>query len=395
VRERLWKSSVCLILGTILLAGCWDRREINDIAIVMGTAIDWKDGKYQATVQFPLPGQMGGVKGGGGGTRGNKSWYLDSSTGTTLDEVIRNQQQSISRLLYFAHRRVLLIGEEMADRGVAPVIDIVARVPQNRLSAYFIVAKGEARAVLNADAPVEQIPSEMIRELTTESMNNPRTIRHVIESILSDGIDPAVPFFTFRTTETGNQNDKQSTIRLEGLAVFKGDKLAGFMRGEKAQGVLWAMGEVKRPRITIPSPNGNGLMSLQFAENAVTIKPILENDEFTIRLHIKARGTVVENGTNYSSMSHGIPKIEQTANVKIKTLVEDSISELQKKYHSDAVGFGDAIHRDYNSRWQALRKNWVDEYEKLKVDVQVQVQIEHTGTIVVPMAEKKEDIADD
>ena len=57
------------LLALVPLTGCWDRREINDIVFISATAADKVDDLYKVTVQFPLPGQLGGLgsSGGGGG----------------------------------------------------------------------------------------------------------------------------------------------------------------------------------------------------------------------------------------------------------------------------------------------------------------------------------------
>jgi spore germination protein KC len=390
--------TICLFLSSVwLLTGCWDRKEINDIAIVMATAVDKKDDDYLVSVQFPLPGQMGGAGsgGGGGGTSGDKSWFMDSTAASTLRGSNDLQQQSVSRMLYFAHRRVLLVGEEMSKEGIAPIMDIVARMPQNRLTAYLVISKGQARDILNAKAPIEQIPSEMIRELAVQSMKNPRTVKHVIDNILSDGMDPIMPFVSYRNSDSGEKGKKVSTVRMEGLAVFKGDKLVGYMNEEKAMGVLWAMGEAKRPTVQVPAPKGKGQLSIHFAENSARLKSVVKDDEVVMHIEIKARGTVVDNDSDYGSINNGIIGIEQATSKEIKAMIEESVWELQNKYKSDAIGFGDVIHQEHASKWKKLKENWDEMYPKVKVKVNVRVIIEHTGSVIKPIAKKEEELQND
>lgn len=43
-------------LASFLLSGCWDRREVNDTALVLGAAIDKeKGGGIRLTVQILIP----------------------------------------------------------------------------------------------------------------------------------------------------------------------------------------------------------------------------------------------------------------------------------------------------------------------------------------------------
>lgn len=72
--QQIRKAAVlcCLLLCSILLGGCWDRREVNDVAFVMGTGLDKEGDQYRVTMQIALPGQLGssGSTGGGG-----YQWY--------------------------------------------------------------------------------------------------------------------------------------------------------------------------------------------------------------------------------------------------------------------------------------------------------------------------------
>lgn len=384
-------AAVALTAAAVLLTGCWDRREVNDIAIVTGTAMDKVGGKYRAAVQFPLAGQLGGPGGGGGGTSGSKSWYVDSATGDTIRDANGMLQRSLSRQLYFAHRRVLVMGEELAKDGISPVLDIVLRTAQNRMSAFIVFAKGEAIDLLNADAVMEQQPSEMIRELTVHSMKAPRTVRNVVDTLLADGMDAAAPYYISEKSRTGDKGQSKTTITLEGLAVFKGDKLAGLMKGEAAKGALWAMNQAKSPTVTIPVPKGEGNITLQFPENEVDLKPSVQGEEVAMEIRIRAVGNIFENTSGYQSSADNLAKVRKLASDKIKSEVEKGVKQLQE-YGSDACGFGDALFREKPADWKKLKERWRETYPKVKVTVHVELQIEHSGTLLEPAARKRESL---
>ncbi|HYG56872.1 MAG TPA: Ger(x)C family spore germination protein, partial [Symbiobacteriaceae bacterium] len=65
MRSRL----VMVVLASLLTAGCWDRVEINDFAFALGTAVDKEDDLYRVSVQMALPGRLGTLGRGGGGTK--------------------------------------------------------------------------------------------------------------------------------------------------------------------------------------------------------------------------------------------------------------------------------------------------------------------------------------
>lgn len=387
-RHLVW---VALIPATVLLAGCWDRTEVNDVAFVTASAFDKEGDQYRVTVQFPLTGQLGGANGGGGGTSGEKTWYLDSALGQTIKEAIASQQTSLSRELYFAHRRVLLVGEELCRSGISLPLDIVARIPQNRLTALIIVTKGQARNLLHQESVLEQVPSETLRELTVRSMKKAQTVKHVLNILQSEGIDLALPYFVQYKTQPGDNGKPKQAVKLEGMAVFKRDKLVGYLRGEDASGLLWAMNQADRPSITVPSPKGEGNISIEFAKTDVRLAPHVEDGEIQMDIAILASGGIVDNESNYMAKEDYLMSVQRAAELKLKSMVEKSVRLLQKEYGSDAIGFGDALYRKYPKEWQKVRDEWDSRYPKVKVSVKTQVHLKNSGTLMKPISQREGD----
>lgn len=187
-----------LVLLPLLLTGCWDRIEVNDIAFVLGSSIDKENGLIRSTVQIALPSQLGGAgsEGGGGGTSGSKTFLMLSKTAPTVYTANKEMQTSLSRVLNYSHRRVTLYGEEFARTGIGEQIDTFARFPQNRLTTYIVVTRGPAYKVLGADALIEQVPAEMIREIAKSGMKSAMSVQKLSNQLLTEGIDPAIPAVT-------------------------------------------------------------------------------------------------------------------------------------------------------------------------------------------------------
>src|SRR5690606_41119568 len=81
----------------ILLTGCWDRQEINDVAFVLGKAIDREKDGYRVSVVIPLPGNMGGPSGGSGS--GGKKPYTVQSRSEEHTSELQSREKLVCRLL--------------------------------------------------------------------------------------------------------------------------------------------------------------------------------------------------------------------------------------------------------------------------------------------------------
>ncbi|MDY8022515.1 Ger(x)C family spore germination protein [Paenibacillus polymyxa] len=395
--RKVRKAAVlcCLLLCSVLLGGCWDRREVNDVAFVMGTGLDKEGDQYRVTMQIALPGQLGssGSTGGGGGTSGTKSYYLESKTGPSFRGASTEEQRGVSRTLNYSHRRVLLFGEALAREGISKKMDVLARIPQNRLSSLVVLTKGSSLEVLQADAPIEQYPAEMIRELNYSYMKKPRSIKLLMNSILQEGIDPVVPVMSLVKNGPDNLKDKKTNIQVDGLGVFRQDRLTGIIDNHLSRFLLLGMEQAKETEIFIPPPKGSGYLSVHLIENSVHIKPHIRGNDIRMTIHMNCNGNVREDETTFDiSQEENLKWLEQQVAEEIKKELGEAIRVIQQKYHSDILGLGLAIVKGLPDEWKRIKPQWDQLYPKVEVTIDPVVHIENIGAVTKPFGIKKEHI---
>jgi len=395
---RKFRAVLMLLLCTLFIAGCWDRKEINDIAFVIGIAIDKEGENYRSSLQIALPGQSGstGSSGGGGGTSGDKSWFMLSNTAKTLRGTTLEGQKALSRKIYYAHRRTMLIGEDLARDGVSSMLDLFTRYPLNRFSALPIVTKGAAYAVMDTDAPIEKFPSEMVRELCFLNMRNPRSLKTFTDAILSEGVDPFLPVASRVDNVPKNWNDAKTNIKLDGLAVFKKDKLVGMIDKAPADALILAMGEANAPEVMVKAPRGEGDIFIKLNENNASLHPSVKNDKVTVTIQLYAKGVVVDNESNYGDLREKeILKLNDAIHKKIKEDIVEGIQLIQGKYHADILGIGRSIHQHLPKEWDKMKDRWDEIYPDVEVNVIPHVIIENVGVVNKPIGVVEEDIVHD
>ncbi|MDP4096168.1 Ger(x)C family spore germination protein [Paenibacillus sp. P96] len=384
----MWAGKVLLLLiCSCLLGGCWDRKEINDVAFVLGTAVDKEGEEYRATLQIALPSQLStaGTSGGGGGTSGDKSYYLESKTGKTMREVHDKEQENVSRELNYSHRRTLIIGADMAREGIARLTDVLARSPENRLSALIVVAEGRGSDIFRAQAPIEQYPAEMVRELAYTYMKEPRNLKLLMHTMLSEGVDPVVPVVGLVDSLPKGWKDNKKNIKIKGLAVFQGDRMTGTVSHGLARGLLLAMDQTNSTEFIIEPPEGEGELTLLLNETDVKIKPSVQGDEIKMILNLRVKGELSENESTYNmELPRSIKWLEHEAEDLIRQNVEESIRVVQRDYQSDALGFGRVLKTNLPKVWDRVRERWSTLYPDVEVEVRTNVHIENIGAITKP-----------
>jgi len=375
-----------------LLSGCWDRREINDIAFVLGTALDREGDMYRTTLQIALPGQMSGTKGGGGGTTGRKNWIMVSSVAETPKFAVYKEQQMMSRLVDLSHRRVFIIGEEAAREGIRGFLDTMARERENRLTTLMLVAKGRADKVLNTETTLELVPAEAIREQTIMSQRNPPSLKDLAIMLYDIGRDPMLPCVSIAEMTSLEENNPQKAIRLDKLAVFRGDRLIGIVEGDLREGLLLASGNNKDIMVMVPPPEGEGHINVVFHRYRTSFEPRVAEGRLRMRIIARGYGVAVENHSNFfMHRPEGIQKIEQVVNDTVRERIEKAVRWLQEQ-KADALGFGRVVHTRKPKEWHRVKNNWREEFARMEVEVTTLLDVENFGYNRAPFGRREAEL---
>ena len=154
-----------LVITVSLLTGCWNRIEVNDIAIVTAIGLDLvDDDMIRLSLQVAIPAKLGPAGGSKGGSK-ERSTFVISDKGVTVSEAYRNLQMKLSRRIFFSQSRVLLIGEALAKKGISNIIDFYTRFYQPRMNSFIMFTKGNASEVIKNIPNLENVSSEETKEL--------------------------------------------------------------------------------------------------------------------------------------------------------------------------------------------------------------------------------------
>lgn len=395
---RLRVIGVFLLLPP-LLAGCWDRIEVNDVAFVLASSTDLEAGEIRSTAQIALPSSLGGAgsQGGGGGTSGSKTYLMVSHTAPTPYQANKIIQDKLSRVINFSHRRITIIGEEFAKSGISTAIDVLARFPQNRLTTYVVLSRGPGYKLLDVEAPIEQSPSEMIRELAKSAMQDPISIQSMANTLLTEGIDLAIPVMTTTDSVPKKVGNGQSLVMLDGLGVFRDDKLRGFLTGKQTPHALIAMGQALNPKFTVVLHEQYPQQSATIVLNEIRRKfhPHLEGEQVSFDLDIKANGLILENVTRQDFQHTMMMALERHANEYLTKMMGEVINETLQKYRSDIFGLSTALKSKYPAEWKKINPRWHDMLPEVEVRVHADVHLENSGELMNSLGIREEFIKHD
>ncbi|KPU44552.1 spore germination protein B3 precursor [Oxobacter pfennigii] len=377
------KPLLCIlsVIPILLSTGCWDRVEVNDIALIMASAFDTApDGKLLGTSQVMLPSGGGlGAGEAGAGSESKKSFIVESAVGIDPGEAQSQIQMGFSRRLFRGHRRVIVIGEELAKLGIGEVLDSISRDPQNRLRTHMLVAKGSRGSdILRMKYPMERVPAEAMREMINIGVGVEVTIRDFLIASSSEGIQPIA---TVIEADKGTEG-----FKLAGIAVFKDLKLVGYLDGESTNGYLWLAGRLHNGLVTTEIPGIEGEISIDVITSDVKIKPYINGDKIKFEVLLSGEGAIHGNGTKLDFTNPKNTKLaEEAAEEEIKKQVLTTIKIIKDEFKADIVGFGSVINRENPKEWKKLKNKWDEVFPNTEIEVTVDFAAKQTGMSGPPL----------
>ncbi|MFB9328513.1 Ger(x)C family spore germination protein [Paenibacillus aurantiacus] len=387
-----WLRMAALLLTwsavSILAAGCFGKQEINELAMVTAVGLDAHgSNQISLSVQIVRPADARGQTGAPSGGTGEPIYSIQSQ-GRTIFEAARNLARFSSRRVYWAHNFVIVIGESFARRGIADMIDFFTRNHELRMTTWVVVTPDKASEVIATITGMEVVPGEAMdklfryNEIVAEAPSS--NMMRLQEAYLATGTEPVLAKVQLKPRGISNKKPDQfgslKQIVLSGAAVFKGDKMMGWLSPKQARGLLPFLEKVDSEIAVVNCPDEPGnRTTLELKDLSQSMKPEWVNGRVKLHVKQKINANLVELGCAPS-----YPEIRDKLEAKLKTQMEEQVKNIfdiaQKQYRTDFLKAGQSFHNRYPLEWRKVAAEW-DEYFA-DADVTVQTDVKLTSPVL-------------
>lgn len=373
-----------LLSCTLLLGGCWDRNEINDLAIVLATGVDWTDGEVELAAQIFVP-RGGAGEGGAPAESASGVTLIRTAQGTTIAEALNRLQRQVSREMFWGHCEVIVISEEAGQQGLREYIDFFLRYPQFREHAYVFSSKGKAKELLALLDPLERNSAESLREMAILGLGARVTVLDLAKRIKG----PSETVILSRLLVSPSTHTEQSSIvnspTVNGLSLYNRGYYVKTVKEPLSLGVLMLANELNNIILQVEVAGIPGIFSVRPHKIEVRLKPAIREDKWSMTINIETKGEVVLNTTNASLAKQQVmAAVEQAWEEEMKLLAEQAIQLAQDELHADLFQFAVKFRRHYPRQWKAQEAQWDDIFSKLEVQVTAHAKITGSGKSTAP-----------
>jgi spore germination protein KC len=229
-----------LMMFAALLTACWDKTEMNELALVSMVGVDIDPDSGKKTIYYQIINPLSGTS--ARGTPGGEQApvYTYEISGSSFGEIKSTIYKMLPRKLFIAHSKVLLVSRRAAIQGVREIVNFIEMQPNGRSSVPMLIVDEPISHVMKTFTPLERVPSDAIdsrlKLLIQHSLLTGKHIKvnDVIERM--EKSDTIVLPMIAGTTEKPSSNSgetaadidaNQNNFIIESGAVFRDYRMVG------------------------------------------------------------------------------------------------------------------------------------------------------------------------
>lgn len=377
---KLKKQIIFFIIpiSMFILSGCWNYREINDVNIINGAAVDLfeEEDEYVLSVEIvkPLAGQDFKLEA-----------DLISEKGKSIFDAVRTMIVHSGKRAYWPHAKVFIISQDIAKKGVVDVIDFINRDAEVRSDIWLLISQEKtAKQILESETKLHSTMSahleDKLKNKDSVSKFQSIELHQFLKDLAAEGISCTVPLVHITKEE-------EAVPAIFGMGVFKEDKLIGYINGIETMSMMLIKDELKSGVFVVKNvDNTNTDCTLEIFKSKTKVKPIVKDGNIIMKIDSKLDVGIGEILGKADLISEpGRDKLKVQAEETIKKELLKTIKRVQKDYDSDIFGFGNSIYRKMPNEWKKIKNDWDEIFAHLKVDINVEVKIKGSALTSKPI----------
>lgn len=350
------KKILIIILTLLLCTGCFDYKEINDLAIINAIGVDYENDEYVITLEI-LNDQIDKDS-------SKITSYTKVGHGKNLTSAIENAADKLSKQLIFNHIKLMILSKSIIEEKFENIIDLFLRNTYFRENFYVISAtKNKPETLLNHTTNEAPIASTAITD-TLESIrysSNTNVLKkfdEMVEEVITYGIDTCFSNITLKDNE----------FIVDGMSIFNNYSYKSNLSNEYVKIYNLLTDNFDRPTYTINYDN----LSFTTAINNGKINAEINNGSINVTGNLMGR--IIDNDPKYNIRDpKNLERIDNDFTNLLNKKIPEFIKVLQDN-NSDILG----ITRNYYKKTRTKDKDY---WLKLDIKSNIKFNINKKGLI--------------
>lgn len=397
------KVKIIILLVLLLLqTGCWNYRELNEMAIVVSIGVDYDE----ENDLFVMSAQILNPKKSSGGESGSSLQespiIVYKYSDKTIHESLRNMIYESPKKLYIGHLENVIFGKEVAEKHLAESLDFLFRDSESRKDFDLLVAsEGTAYDILKIIPSFETTPAANIMSTIKSNSNYignviSITYDNFVSMVLKDGVEGVLPAIKIirgtveegETIDNVKESETNTDFIVKNFVVFKKDKMLGELGEDESMGYNIISGKMKESVISFYCDKENNTASMEIIKLKPKIKIKIKKNIPNVSIDISGIAGISEVNCEINlTKNKNILKLTKMFEDKVVEIVKSALDQA-KEFNSDIFGFGENLSKNNVKYWKKNKDKWYKIFPEIKYKIKAKIEVPQKGTATNSFKEK-------
>lgn len=350
------KKILILIILIFTCTGCYDYKEINDLAIISAIGVDYDNDKYIITLEL-LNDQIDKDS-------SKITSYTKVGSGDTLTSAIESAADKLAKQPLFNHIKLMVLSDTIVQNKFDNIIDLFLRNTYFRENFYVISSMNtKPDMLLNNTTDENPVASNAITSLLenvsySSNTNVLKKFDEIVEEVTTFGID----------TCFSNIDLKETEFIINGMIIFKDYDYKETLNNDYVKLYNLLRNEFDRPTFTIKYDN----LDFTVAINNGKLDSSIENGVINIKGNLMGR--ILDNNPNFNIRNKdNLEKLDNNFSELLNEQLQEFIKTIQES-GSDILGITEKYYKK-------TRKKDKEYWQKLDIKSNINFYINKKGLI--------------
>lgn len=347
------KKLIPLLVLSVFLSGC-GKIELNNASIPLALGLDLQNNEIVIVAQIASLSSPEKAK------EDTPQFKLLTARGRSVSEAARNTNLYASPIPLWSHTQIAVLGGNLCRQNVTYAVDFLARNRFVRKNDLIVVAhKASPEQILSVKPYLEPYTAIAIRNILINQDRQlgiyaPINAHEFLQQLSAPGVEPVVPMVSLHKDGTGEQ------VLLDGMAVFKKDRMIGQLNEMESRGYFLMRPEVYYGGL-FPVHWDKGeeqWLTMEITRSSATVTPQIQQRQIKMKIQVIAEGNFYEQGGRGNLFTGDIfRQIEEACEQELARQLAMSIHKAQS-LNSDIFGWGQTISRHEPEVWKTAGPEW-------------------------------------
>ncbi|WLR47296.1 Ger(x)C family spore germination protein [Halobacillus litoralis] len=369
---------VFLWIPVLLLTGCGDVKEIQDLNYATAIGIDYKDKKYVTYVQMISLNTLANTE--GSGSSSPEVMVSETSASTFSDALFEVYDTSQDRIIW-SHVSSIILSESAIQQGFTNVFDAMIRYYEFRLTPWVFGTKEPMHDLLSTPGFFNQGAMETLLH-NPENVHQQNFLMSPLELYMfarefyEPNMTTVLPVLKIDDNEWMKNKQPEPKIAYDGGFFLEDTVYKGFFELDKLKGLRWITPNLKRTAVHIEEKNKDTKMLVVIEDSKYKIKVNNSESKPTFKIYLTLKGYVVNQN---EQLTVGTEEVTKLTEEYIKEDIQQ-LFNLSQETNTDLFNFSHLLYSRKHQYWKSISNK--DEFFKSDgtiSKINVEFNLKHDG----------------